>query len=40
MINSPRAPRDRTDGCVALSDAEIEDPRRRVGDKTPITILP
>ena len=35
-----RAPGDWTDGCIALSDAEIEQVWRLVGDDTPITILP
>ena len=35
-----RAPGDWTDGCIALSDAEIEQLWALVGDDTPITILP
>jgi len=35
-----RAPGDWTDGCIALSDAEIERLWSLVGDGTPITILP
>jgi len=38
--HGPRAPGDWTDGCIALSDAEIEELWRLVGDDTPITILP
>ena len=38
--HGPRAPDDWTDGCIALSDAEIEELWRLVGDDTPITILP
>ena len=35
-----RAPGDWTDGCVALSDDEIEQLWQRIGDDTPISILP
>ena len=35
-----RAPGDWTDGCIALSDPEIEQLWRLVGDDTPITIDP
>lgn len=35
-----RAPGDWTDGCIALSDQEIEALWERVGDGTPITIEP
>lgn len=35
-----RAPGDWTDGCIALSDAEIEAVSERVGDGTPIEIEP
>ncbi|WP_295630490.1 L,D-transpeptidase family protein [Novosphingobium sp.] len=35
-----RAPGDWTDGCIALSDREIEQLWQRIGDDTPITILP
>ena len=35
-----RAPGDWTDGCIALSDREIEQLWQQFGDYTPITILP
>jgi murein L,D-transpeptidase YafK len=35
-----RAPGDWTDGCIALSDREIEQLWQQIGDDTPITILP
>ena len=35
-----RAPGDWTDGCVALSDVEIEQLWQWIGDDTPISILP
>ena len=35
-----RAPGDWTAGCIALSDAEIEQLWQRIGDDTPITIVP
>jgi murein L,D-transpeptidase YafK len=38
--HSARAPRDWTDGCIALSDREIEQLWQRIGDDTPIAILP
>ena len=35
-----RAPGDWTDGCIALADTDIEQLWQRIGDDTPISILP